>query len=389
MNTKKEYIQTVRKRYQATNSKLEKSIIIDEVQSNLRKDRKHIIKILGGKYYKKYRVNNPRGDTYTYDLIKPLKIIWEANGKRSSKNLKPQIPELLAVLKKFNEIEVNERQEILLTKMSTGTIDKLLGPIKRKDSKKYGLSGTKTSPLLKTLIPIRTTFDDVHEPGHIEQDCVLHCGTSVAGIYAETLNSLDIFTHWNEQTIFLKKTQTKVVGAFHDQRNRFPFEILSTDFDNGFEFVNWTFHKYCKENNISFTRSRPYKKNDQAHIEGKNYQAIRRVIGYERITQQDIVDHVNDMYQNELSLLNNFFYATQKLKKKERVNGRIRKVYEKAKTPYARVMECKNIDVKTKMMLAQQYSNLNPMELQGNLHVKKEKLKKMISVSKLNWATTP
>jgi len=389
MATKKEYIKTVQLRYKNAKTKVSKSVIIDEVVANLNKSRKHVIKILNGKFYRvKRRQHRTRPKVYPYKLNVPLKTIWITGGKKGSKNLKPMIPELIQKLKQFDEITLTEEDERLLCKMGTSTIDNFLKIIKPRSILK-GISGTKRSPLLKTLIPIRTNFEDVHEPGHVEMDCVLHCGSSVAGTYAETLNTMDIDTHWNEQTAFLKKTKGKVIGAFHTQRNRFPFAIKSIDFDNGFEFVNWSMHKYCKEEKLNFTRSRSYRKNDQAHIEGRNNESIRKVIGYERITEQAIVDLVNEIYQNEYRLLNNFFYATRKLKSKKRVNGRIRKKYGKATTPYQRLLKSKKITLVTKTRLIKLYRGINPAELQRTLLVKLQKLNKMISVSKTNQATTP
>jgi hypothetical protein len=388
MATKQEYIDTVRQRYNQTQTKEEKTIIINEVCANLNKTRKHVIKILNWKFYRKKRRRHfTRPQTYPYKLNVPLKKIWDVAGKPCSKNLKPQIKELIKKLEQFDEINLYGDDKKLLCKMSTFTIDRLLLLARRKFKGK-GISGTKRSPLLKTLIPIRTSFDDIDEPGHVEQDCVLHCGESLAGTYAETLNTLDIETHWNEQTAFLKKTKKKVIAAFHEQRKRFPFRIKSTDFDNGFEFVNWGMYNYCKREGIDFTRSRSYRKNDQAHIEGKNYESIRKVIGYDRIEEAHIVDLINDIYQNEYRLLNNFFYTTQKLKSKERIDGKVKKKYETAKTPYLRVMESNKVDRKIKLMLGQEYYKLNPAELQRNLFVKLEALEKMIWVSKTNLATT-
>lgn len=389
MATKKEYIQTVRIRYLLSKNRKEKTNIIDEVVANLSKNRKHVIKILSGRYYKNSRRRlSTRPPTYTYELNVPLVKIWEIANKPCSKNLKPQIPELIKVLKKFNEIDISPRNEILLCKMGTSTIDRLLN-VQRYKNKLRGIAGTKRSPLLKILIPIRTNFDDIKEMGHVEQDCVLHCGSSLSGEYAETLNTLDIHTHWSEQQAFLHSTKRKIIGAFDIQRHRFPFPIKSTDFDNGSEFVNKGYYAYCKKENIEFTRSRPYKKNDQAHIEGKNYHTIRKVFGYERIEDRDIVDHLNEIYTTEFRLLNNFFYATQKLEAKQRIGGKVKKKYGKAKTPYQRVLDSKNIDVKIKMKLMIEYSKLNPAQLQRNLHIKLTKLNEMISVSKLNHATTP
>lgn len=382
MATKKEYVETVRARYQKTVSRKEKSKIIDEVVTNLQKTRKHVIKILNGKYYqKKRRRHRTRPEKYPYALSVPLKQIWEVGGRCCSKNLQPQIPELIRKLKQFDEIKLYKETEQLLCEMSTFTIDRLLSYVKPIEKQK-GITGTKRSPLLKTLIPVRTTFDDIDEPGHVEQDCVLHCGDSVAGKYAETLNTLDIETHWNEQVAFLSKNQRKVIAAFHEQRSRFPFKIKSTDFDNGFEFVNWGFYGYCKRENIDFTRSRAYRKNDQAHIEGNNYPSVRKVIGYDRITEQKVVDLVNDIYVNEYRLLNNFFYATRKLKSKVKIDGKYKKKYGEAQTPYKRVLKSKKVSLAVKTKLIKQYEKLNPAELQRNLTIKLKALKKMIRCQK-------
>jgi hypothetical protein len=329
-----------------------------------------------------------RRPQYEIGLEKPLTKLWEVSGHACSKRLKPMIPELIHRLKAFDEIKLYGEQEKKLCQMSTWSIDNLLTAQKEKE-RGDSLCGTKRSPYLKNLIPIRTDFGDIKEPGHLEIDCVLHCGESLSGIYAETLNMFDIETHWSEKRIFLKKTNVKVVGAIHDSRRDFPFEIQSIDFDNGSEFVNYHMHGYCEREQIQFTRSRPYMKNDQAHIEGKNYQTVRRVIGYDRITDEKIVDLVSDIYQNEHRLLTNFFYPTLKLKSKERIDGKTKKKYHTAMTPYQRLMESLVISTKKKQGLREQYERLNPAELQKGLQAKLGQLKKMISVTVTNLATTP
>jgi len=294
-------------------------------------------------------------------------------------------------LKEFDEIKLYYGQEKLLRQMKFSTIDKLLESERDISKKEYGLSGTKRSPLLKTLIPVRCNFskEETSEPGHVEMDCVLHCGESLSGQYAETLNVLDIYSHWNEKRIFLNKTKAKIVGVFHEMKEKqFPFKILSADFDNGFEFVNWTLKGYCDRNNISYTRSRSYHKNDQAHIEGKNYQSIRKVVGYERITDPKLVRMIDDMYQNEHRLLTNYFYTTLKLKEKIRVNGKTKKKYETAKTPYQRLIESDKISKEVKDKLTKEYNRLNPAELQRNLRKKLMKIKDYCSVTVFNQATS-
>jgi hypothetical protein len=389
--SKKEYLATVRERYRNCKTRKEKSVLISEVETNLRILRKSAIRLLRQKILVRRKTIKSRKEIYGYDLIKPLKQIWEVVGCPCSKRLKPQIKDTIKKLKEFNEIRFYGNQEKLLEEMSTFTIDRLLEAERDISKKEYGLSGTKRSPLLKTLIPVRTNFnkEETKEPGHVEMDCVLHCGESLSGQYAETLNVFDIYSHWNEKKIFLNKTKAKIVGAFHEARTKqFPFPLLSADFDNGFEFVNWVLKGYCDRNNISYTRSRSYHKNDQAHIEGKNYQSVRRVTGYERITDQHLVEMIDDMYQNEHRLLTNYFYTTLKLKEKVRINGKTRKVYEEAKTPYQRLMESDKISKEIKDKLTREYQKLNPAELQRNLKRKLEKIRDYRSVTVFNLAMT-
>ena len=387
--TKQEYLVTVRARYKICQEREGKSSIINEVMNNLGVKRKSAIRSINKKVLVHRKTLHSRKVTYGYDLIKPLTFVWDVAGKPCSKRLHPQMGELIKQLEKFGEIHLYEDQEKLLVKMSTFTIDRLLEGERDLSKKEYGLSGTKRSPLLKTLIPIRTGFEDVTEPGHLEMDCVLHCGESMSGQYAETLNVLDIHSHWNEKTIFLNKTKEKVVGSFHQLRKQFPFPILSIDFDNGFEFVNWVMHKYCKREGLSFTRSRSYHKNDQAHIEGKNYQSIRKVVGYDRITDPVLVDMIDDLYQHEHRLLTNFFYTTMKLEGKKRVGGRVCKTHGEARTPYQRVLASDTISQEIKDHLTEQYKGLNPAELQRSMKKKLKAIQARSSVTKLNLATTP
>lgn len=386
--TKKEYLVVIRQRYQECSTRKEKSRIISEAVTNLKIARKSAIRLLNSKPLVRRKILHKRSETYGYDLIKPLKEIWSVAGKPCSKRLKPQIGSLIERLKRFKEIRLYPGQKEKLKAMSTFTIDRLLESEKDLSRKEYGLSGTKRSPLLKTLIPVRTGFGDVKEPGHIEMDCVLHCGESLSGRYAETLNLLDIDTHWNEKRIFFNKTKAKVIGILHELRFQFPFPVLSVDFDNGKEFVNWEFYRYCQREHISFTRSRSYHKNDQAHIEGKNYQSVRKVTGYDRITDQILIGMIDDLYQNEHRLLTNYFYTTLKLKEKVKRDGKSIKRYEVAKTPYQRVMASAKIVKETKDKLTKEYLSLNPAKLQRDLQKKLKRINDYRLVTSLNLAIT-
>ncbi|KKQ38803.1 MAG: hypothetical protein US54_C0003G0031 [Candidatus Roizmanbacteria bacterium GW2011_GWA2_37_7] len=322
----------------------------------------------------------------------PLTAIWKAGGSPCSKRLEPQIGELLDKLKQFDEIRLYGRQEELLRTMKTSTIDRLLEGERDISKKEYGISGTRKSPLLKSLIPVRTHFTDVEytEPGHGEMDCVLHCGMSLLGIYAETLNILDIATHWNEKKIFLKKTNKKIVGSFHILKKQFPFPLLSIDFDNGFEFVNWLLKHYCEKQNLDYTRSRSYHKNDQAHIEGKNYHSVRKVVGYDRIDDEHVVNLIDNVYQNEHRLLTNFFYTTMKLKKKEKqlITGKVTKKHERAQTPYQRVITSDKLSQTIKDTVTAQYKTLNPAQLHRDLKKKLDKIYRIMKQKQLTSSVT-
>lgn len=376
--SKKEYLRVLQNRYKECTIRAEKSGIIDEVEENLGLVRKSAIRALNRRPLINCKPRRGRKPTYGYDLIRPLTEIWAVAGRPCSKRLKPQIGEIIGRLKDFDEIKLYGDQEQLLNRMSTFTIDRLLEGGRGLPLKDPALSGTKKSPLLKTLIPIRTNFKEVDQPGHTEMDCVLHCGDTLSGTYAETLNILDIHTHWNEKRIFLKKTKFKVIGAFHQLRPQFPFPIKSVDFDNGGEFVNWQMHGYCKREEIAFTRSRSNHKNDQAHIESKNYHSVRKVTGYERIIDPKIVTLIDDLYQNEHRLLTNFFYTTMKLSSKKRVGAKVKKTYEKAKTPYQRVLECDTISDEVKHKLTEKYLSLNPAKLQRDYQKKLRKIRSLM-----------
>jgi hypothetical protein len=360
--------------------------MINEVVANLKITRKSAIRAINRKPRNYTTLRRGKQEKYTYDLIKPLTFIWKISGYACSKKLVPEIRTLLDKLIKFNEIDLSERQERLLRQIKASSVDKLLEGHKDISQKEYGISGTKKSPLLKTLIPVRTSFTQEEHalPGNVELDCVLHCGSSLSGQYAETLNALDIATHWNEKKIFLNKTKEKVLGIFHGmQTKQFPFSIKSVDFDNGTEFVNWKMYEYCQRKEIAFTRCRSYHKNDQAHIEGKNYHSVRKLVGYDRITDNHLIEMIDDVYQNEHRLLTNFFYSTLKLKEKHREGGKVTKRYEQATTPYARVLQSDLISQEVKDKLKAQYDSLNPAQLQRSMEKKLSKIYTHMRLKKL------
>lgn len=385
MQSKREYVNILRAKYRKTISKKRKTELIDELVSNLGYKRKYAIYKLNlpkEKIRKKQSRN--RSKRYPSSLKYPLKQVWETVRKPCSKRLKAILPELLYKLMEFKEIDITHEQYEMLCKLSTWKIDDLLKEFKYIKGK----SGTKRSKyILNKKIKVRTNFNDINTPGHLEIDTVHHCGERLEGSYAVTLNNIDIETLWSEQECFLSCLKRKVISGIDTVRKRLPFTVCSLDFDNGGEFKNHMLVRYCERNDIDITRSRSYRKNDQCYVEGNNYIDVREVVGYKRYESIQEINLINDIYRNEHRLINNFFSPSMKLISKTRDGGKVTKKYDNAKTPYQRVLDNKNVDESIKVKLREEYKKLNPAQLKRDLDKKLEALSKLARVRKLNQAT--
>jgi hypothetical protein len=249
-----------------------------------------------------------------------------------------------------------------LLKVSAATVDRLLkGDRKRLEIK--GKSGTKPGTLLKSQIPVRifTPWDE-QAPGFLEIDLVAHCGESLVDTYINTLDAVDIATTWIEKQALMGKSERLTVAAFEALETRFPFKILGIDSDNGSEFINWHFLRLAQRRQITFTRSRAYRKNDQAHIEQKNFSTVRKIIGYRRLETEKQLAILNTVYQLFSDYLN-FFIPALKLVRKEHIGSKVKRIYDKAKTPYQRVLEHPDILEDTKISLRSKHQTLNPAAL--------------------------
>lgn len=295
-------------------------------------------------------------------IVSPLRKIYGISNFASGKRLVGMIPSYVETLTRDRELFITEKQQALLLLVSAATIERL---IKSERKKVFGKGRTTTKPgtLLKHQIPIHVfTRWDERKPGFGEVDLVAHCGVTVKGHFAYTLDFIDLDTNWNECVAFLGKGENAAMGAVQMIRQRLPFDLLGIDSDNGDEFINWELYRWCKKEKITFTRCREYHKNDQAHVEEKNWSVVRRYTGYKRFETQEQVALLNKLYE-QLRLYFNFFQATQKLERKERIGGKVKRIYPKAKTPYQRVFENRNIPEKNKEKLREQYKTLNPAKL--------------------------
>jgi hypothetical protein len=291
-----------------------------------------------------------------------LKVAWEASDCLCSKRLQPFLPELVGILKRCHELSLTEETGAQLCQMSPSTIDRLLRRWRGSGTRR-GLSTTKPGTLLKNSIPIRTFSDwNENKPGFLEADLVAHCGDSAEGFYLTTLSTVDVATGWCEPVAVWGKGQERVGGAVYHVRKQLPMLMLGLDSDNGSEFINQSLYQYCRRHGITFTRSRSYKKNDNCHVEQKNWTVIRRVIGYDRFSSKAAFKALGDVY-TLLRLYINFFQPVSKLVRKSRHGAKVYKLYDIAQTPYQRLLRSEVLTEDKKRELAYTYGALNPVRL--------------------------
>jgi hypothetical protein len=373
LESKREYTQLMRERYQKAVKK-ERSQILDEFIKVMRYHRKAAIRTLLRAPKSKSR---HRGRPSQYqEVLEPLKAIWEASDRLCSKRLQPFLPELIPVLKRNGELKIDANTEGKLMKLSAATIDRLLEPARRVGGRKP-LSTTRPGSLLKGAIPIRTFADwEENSPGFLEIDTVAHCGERLGGFYLYTLCGVDVASGWTECMPVWGKWQERVRQAVHHIGQNLPFNLLGIDSDNGSEFINQCFVDYCHKNKITFTRSRSYKKNDSCHVEQKNGNVVRRLIGYDRYSSKPAYECLGRIY-NLVRLYLNFFQPTMKLVRKTRQGSRVHKVYETALTPYRRLLKLGVLSEVKQSEMAAIYNGLNPVRLRNQINANLEQLWKL------------
>jgi len=375
LKSKCELLEMVRPRYLKAN-KLEKQRMLDEFTSATGYHRKYAIRVLKNQVHKHpIRKTGGYKRLYCGEVVAALEQIWEIYGHLCSKRLQPFLPEAIRVLERCQEIQLSQDTKALLLKISSASIDRCLHSVRMKSA--HGLSTTKPGSLLKKAIPIRTfTAWDEERPGFLEIDLVAHCGNTTEGQFLNTLTCTDICTGWTEVTALPHRSQQVVSEAIHTMRQRLPFPLLGIDSDNGSEFINDLLYRYCLNEQITFTRSRPYQKNDQAHVEQKNWSVVRHTVGYDRWeTEQELV--FLECIYDDLRLYINFFQPSFKLIAKQRLGNQTHKRYDPAKTPYQRILERKDISLQAKAQLMHLYVHLNPAQLRRRIDQKTAQLWKI------------
>lgn len=376
--TKKELISNVKPRYLKAN-KEGKSKILNEFCQNAGYNRKYAIKILQAGYDQNRRAKQgrkPRKKIYTREVILVVIKIWELLEFPCGQRLKPALIPMLDSLTRCNELEVSPEIRNQLAAISAKTLDRRLARERSARRLKRNRGTTRHGSLLKSSIPIRITEWDTSQVGFVEMDTVAHNGGDPSGEFIYSLDAVEIFSGWSEQIAVLGKGEQGIVQAIDEVKKTIPFILKGLDSDSGGEFINWHLVRYCDQNKLFFTRSRPDRKNDNAYVEQKNNTHVRQWLGYGRYDSREQLQLINDLYRQELRLFNNFFRPVMKIKSKEKVNNSVcRKIYDTAQTPYQRLLDSKQISRKQKQELTKIYLSLNPVRLKEIIGQKIKKIK--------------
>ena len=384
---RREYVRHMQGRYGTASPRSLKSRMLTEVSENLGCRRKHAIRLMNGKVVDSGKPWRRRKKTYPEGLVRMLERVWEAAQRPWSVRLKATLPLWMGWIRKEWPL-LSRAEERQLLAMSAATIDRRLGPYKAQASRRI-FGKTKPGRWLRRTIPIQTESWEVPEPGWLEIDTVSHSGAMAQGLFAYSVNQTDLFSGWVECRAVLGKGSAEVRAAIEEMRADLPFELKGLDSDNGEEFINWHLDNYCRKTGVQRFRSRPYKKDDQAHIEQKNWTHVRKLIGYDRYDTQEAVNAMNDLYRNEWRLFCNLFLPSVKLSKKIRVGARIKRVYGAAKTPLDRLLESGQGDRKKLEALRELREKTNPFRLSEAVDRKLAVIWDLASKAKLRLAEPP
>ena len=355
------YMKTIHSRYQKAD-RAKKKVILDEFCQTYRCHRIHAIRLLNGPVPSANPPprRNGRQQRYKGYLVKVLETVWEASYYLWSARLMAALPTWMPLIRKRFPLTTAQEEQLLT--VSPATIDRLLAETKLRLRRRiYGT--TKPGTLLKHMILIQTQAWDVRRPGFLEIDTVAHFGASIEGPFLSTLDTTDRHTTWTERRAIPNKGQAAGVEALTDIQTALPFPLKGLDDDGGSEFINISMLHFCQNRKIYFTRSRPYKKNDNAHIEQKNWTHLRKLLGYARFDSEAALRAINDLYRNELRLFQNAFQLSVKLLKKIMRGARVTRVYDAPKTPWQRVLSSPHSDPVKVKTLQDQIQGLDPFAL--------------------------
>jgi len=363
--TKLEVLTKLRRRYVSAGIE-HKGKLIDQAVSLLGYHRKAAIRALNGSAAVSLSIRTGRPRQYEgQELLPVLRQIWRAANYPCARRLKAMLPDWVAGYEGY-EKRVPAATKELLFQASARTLDRLLLPLR---AQRRRPSLTRPGSLLRQQIPIRGSLWEEDKAGWLEVDTVALCGGSVAGDFIWMVDGVDYVTAWVSVRAMWNRGQEGTLGALQDIEKTLPFALLGLDSDNGGEFLNYHVLHWLQQRPrpIYVTRSRPYKKDDNAHVEQKNWTHVRQWFGYERYDNAEAVEPINELVRGPYAQLLNYFHANLKLERTERKDGQLKKTYQAARTPLARVLDCAQVCPKIKERLRQQKNQLNPFVLKAEV----------------------
>lgn len=363
--TRRELLEEARQDYWRAGKK-EKTRLLTDFVHHTGYHRKYALALLKGRYSHHKATTRRRKRLYPQAVTDAVVLIWTTCDYIASRRLHPFLPEMVRILERQGRLTLSSETRRLLLQMSRSTIDRLLKPARRARGP-HGRSTTKPSTLLRQSIPIRTWADWAGvRPGYLQIDLAAHCGESTEGHYLATLDGVDVCTGWCECLVPANRGEQAVLAALAQIRQCLPFPLLGVHSDNGGEFINKYLITYCTAEKLHPSRGRPYKKNDQAYVEGKNWMVVRRHVGYDRYEGEMARLALNALYK-DLRLYVNFFQPVMKLIEKKHVDGKVKKVYDTAQTPYQRILASADVSQEDKDRLTAQYQTLDPVALHQSI----------------------
>jgi hypothetical protein len=385
--SKRELLTTVSPRY-VTASGADKQRILDEFVATTGYHRKYAITLLRHPPLPRRRpITRPRAKTYTPIVQRLLVRLWEIAGRICAKRLVPGLPALVDALERHGELALDAHTRALLLALSAATADRLLAPTRRAALPR-GRTTTKPGSLLRHHIPIRTFADwDDDRPGFLEIDLVAHGGERSDGEYLHSLVLTDITTQWTECIALRNRGEQAVSAAIAHARTLIPVPVLGLDSDNGGEFINHLLFRYCERERITFTRCRPYKKNDQCHVEQKNDSIVRQIVGYDRYEGEEAYEALGRLYRS-VRRQTNYFQPSVRLVSKQREGGKTIKRYDVAQTPSQRMRASTEVAETVKARLHDDYLLLNPAAVHREIEAAQAALWRLAGVRITREATT-
>ena len=361
--SRRELLFQVASRYREADRK-ERKTILSEFVASTGYARKYAIRLLNNPpEQRSLSVRRARPRKYGPEVEEALAVAWAAANFVCGKRLVPFLPTLVPALEQHGHLSMSADVRDQLLSVSAATVDRLLSKHRRNASAR-GISTTKAGKLLKKQVPVRTFADwDEGEPGFVEADLVAHCGPRVNGAFVCSLVITDVATGWRECQALLCKSQDNVILGLERAIQNLPFKLKGFDTDNGSEFLNHAVIDFCTENEITFTRGRAYRKNDQCFVEQKNGSVVRQIVGYDRFEGPAAQRQLNELYRAVRHYVNSF-QPSMKVKTKERLpGGKQRRKYDQAQTPLQRLLKYDTCPRKIKNRLVEMSQSLDPIQL--------------------------